>query len=485
MKKIIAKDKKFVDESGREVIFSGVNVVDKSDYKDGEQSFPFLTEDVIKGFNECGFNLIRLGFNWAKIEPYAGRYNDEYLDRLAAIIDLCEKYEIYVFLDMHQDLFSSVTNGDGAPGWAVDTDGITSTPTKFVWAEDYFWGRACHRSFDNFWNNKKVNGMGLQDWYADCWVHIVKKLGSKSAVIGFDVFNEPFPGTDGGKVFRKIVFGATKTILFNKKVNRPKMLIDAISKDRVEKVLSHISYDVLHSATKDSNELIRKFDTEYYAPFMKKIAAAIRNSGSEKLMFLENSYYSNLGIPYSAPPIEFYGRVDSQQIFAPHAYDFMVDTPEYKYASNDRVGGIFAEHKKSQSRLNMPVIVGEWGGFGSDDDESWLKHIEFLLKLFDENKWSNTYWQYMDSFFTSPLMKVFVRPFPKAVCGEIDNYNYDYEKKIFTLSFTQNESGASEISTPFGVKNLTLDEEEIEYMQSGARTEIYTQPGRHILKIYF
>lgn len=485
MNKIFAKDKKFIDSSGREIIFSGVNVVDKSDYKIGEQKFPFLNEDTIKKFNECGFNLIRLGFNWAKIEPDSGKYNDAYIESLGEIIDLCEKYGIYVFLDMHQDLFSSVTNGDGAPGWAVCTDSFTSSPTKFVWAEDYFWGKACHRSFDNFWENKKVNGKGLQDWYADCWVYLVQKLGSKDAVIGFDIFNEPFPGSDGGKVFKKIIFGTAKTILFSKKVNRPKMIIDAISKDRVERVLSHISYNVLNNATKGANDLIKNFDEKYYYKFMKKITAAIRNSGSDKLIFLENSYYSNLGIPYSTPPIEFYGKVDSQQVFAPHAYDFMVDTPEYKYASNDRVGGIFSEHKKSQSRLNMPVVVGEWGGFGSDGDESWLRHIEFLLKLFDENKWSNTYWQYMDSFFESPLMKVFIRPFPKAICGEIENYSYDYEQKIFTLCFNQDTDGKSIISTPFGIKRLTLDGEEIEYMQSGSSTEIYTQADKHILKIYF
>lgn len=485
MDRIFANGRKFIDSYGREVIFSGVNAVDKSDYKSGEQKFPSLNEETIKKFNECGFNLIRLGFNWAKIEPEAGRYNDEYIESLREIIRLCEKYGIYVFLDMHQDLFSSVTNGDGAPQWAVCTDSFTASPTKFVWAEDYFWGKACHRSFDNFWNNKKVNGRGLQDWYADCWTYLVKKLGSENAVIGFDVFNEPFPGSDGGKVFKKIIAGVAKTILFSKKVNRPKLIIDAVSKERVEKVLSHISYGVLHNATKGADNLIRNFDEKYYYGFIKKVTAAIRNSGSDKLIFLENSYYSNLGIPYSTPPVEFYGKIDSQQAFAPHAYDFMVDTPEYKYASNNRVGGIFAEHKRSQLRLNMPVVVGEWGGFGANDDESWLKHIEYLLGLFDENKWSNTYWQYMDSFFDSPLMKILVRPFPKAVCGEIDEYSYDYKKKNFTLFFKQNTDGKSIISTPFGVRNLTLDGEEIEYMQSGSSTEIYTHSGNHILKIYF
>lgn len=485
MNKIIAQGKRFIDELGRERIFSGVNMVDKSVYTDGKQEYPELSEEVIAKFAELGFNLIRLGFTWGKLEPAPGKYNDEYIDRLADIIDICEKYGIYVFLDMHQDLYSSVTNGDGAPKWATLLDGIKVHPMRFVWAEGYFWGRACHRAFDNFWKNKKVQNRGLQDRYADCWSYLVERLGDKEPVIGFDMLNEPFPGSSGGKCFRKLVKGAAKTIMFDKSVNRVQLVKDALSKDRVEKVLGHITYEVLHKATKGCNAIIEEFDKKRYAPFLQKISTAIREKSPDKLLFLENSYYSNLGIPYSAPPIEIDGKRDAQQVFAPHAYDFMVDTPEYKYASNDRVGGIFAEHKKSQERLQMPVIVGEWGGFGSDGDDSWLNHIEYLLGIFDANKWSNTYWQYMSSFFTSPLMKVFVRPFPIAICGEIDGYKYDYKAKTFSLEFNQIADGESVISTPLAIKSLTVDGSESEYKTDGSKTLLNTSTGKHKVIINF
>jgi len=485
MNKIYAQGKRFVDELGRERIFNGVNVVDKSDFSAGRQTYPELDEEVIKKFSASGFNLIRLGFTWAKLEPEPGKYNDEYLDRVEEIINLCEKYDIYVFLDMHQDLYSPTINGDGAPKWATLTDGFKSHPTRFVWAEDYFWGIACHRAFDNFWNNMYVNGKGLQDRYADCWAHVVERLGDKDAVIGFDVLNEPFPGTDGGKCFRKIITGATKTILFDKNVNRKKLIKDAISKDRVEKVLDHITYPVLHKATEGCNKIIYNFDTNRYALFLKKISTAIRQKNHDKLLFLENTYYSNLGIPYSAPPIEIDGKRDPQQVFAPHAYDFMVDTPEYKYANNGRVGGIFGEHKKSQERLDMPVIVGEWGGFGSDSDDSWLSHIVYLLGVFDSNKWSNTYWQYMSSFFDSPLMKVFIRPYPTAILGEIESYNYNYDSKTFTLFFNQNDDGESTVCTPFPIKFLTVDDEKIDYVSVGSQTKFNTHKGKHKIEIVF
>ncbi|MDD6276670.1 MAG: cellulase family glycosylhydrolase [Clostridia bacterium] len=486
MDKISTFEKRFVDQDGRERIFNGVNVVDKSFYTPGKQNYMDIDEDIISHFAKIGISLMRLGFTWAKLEPQPGVYNDEYLDSVAEILDLCEKYNIHVFLDMHQDLYGPAegTYGDGAPQWAMLTDGYKVKKMKFVWAEGYFWGKACHRAFDNFWKNTKYQSKGLQDYYSDCWTHVIEKIGSKPAVIGYDIMNEPFPGTDGGKCFRNIVKGAVKTILFDKEIKKGKLIKDAFSKERVPKVLGQISYSVLRKVTSRCDELIKKFDINTYTPFVNKIATAIRKAGGDGIIFLENCYYSNLGIPYSAGPIEVDGKIDQNQAFAPHAYDFTVDTPMYKYASSDRVDGIFAEHKKSQDRLGIPVTVGEWGGFGGDGDE-WLPHISFLLKLFDSNKWSNTYWCYIPEFFESPLMKVFIRPYPKAIKGVIDSYCYDEEAKKFKLSFEQDEPGESIICTPFTPKKLTVDSKDTDIEVEGTELKIFTEPGKHEIEVIF
>lgn len=485
MNRIYAQGTSFYDEKGRERIFSGVNVVDKSDWSEGTQEYPWLNEDVIRGFRSRGFTLIRLGFTWAKAEPQPGCYNDEYFDRISDVLDICEKYGIYVFLDMHQDLYSPLTNGDGAPTWATLTDGYSSGPTKFVWAEGYFWDRACHRAFDNFWNNTPIDGLGIQDRFAMCWQYIVKRFAGRKCVIGYDILNEPFPGTDGGKCFRTIVSGAAKTVMFGKNVGRLSAVEEIFSKDRTEKLLNHVSYEVLRDSVKDCYKFIRDFDINKYAPFTARVAGKIREADTDKLIFLENSYYSNLGIPYSAPAISVDGQRDKNQAFAPHAYDIMVDTPSYKFASDDRVGGIFSEHLKSQQRLNMPVVVGEWGGFGGDDGE-WTRHIEFLLKLFDKNKWSNTYWQYKEDFFDSVLMNVFVRAYPVAVCGEILDYYYDTDKKIFTLEFVQEKPRSENvISAPFDVQSVVYDGKEKKYSVSDGRLTFISGKGRHTLEITF
>lgn len=457
MQKIKTEGMHLVDETGRERIFNGINIVDKTPYRFKRKSFNFdMRDKILKAMADKGINLIRLGFTWNKIEPEPGKYNDDYLESLGEIIDRCEKYGIYVFLDMHQDLYSPLCHGDGAPDWATLTDGYKPKRVWFVWSDVYFLSRACHRAFDNFWNNTSVCEKGLQEHYADCWKHIISKLGNKNGVIGFDFFNEPFPGTDGGKVFRSLVKQGTYEIITKEHSWKKELFKNLFSQNRTERILNQIKYELLRDITSAGDDIIEKFDNEKYYPFLCRMAKAAEEAGSDKIIFIENSYYSNTGIPFSTPNVSVNGK-QPMQVFAPHAYDLMVDTPMYKYASSDRVFGIFEEHRRSQERLSVPVIVGEYGGFGPGKDEEWLSHISEILTLFDKNKWSSTYWAYMPGFLRHPLMKIFVRPHPYAVNGEIEKYGYDTEKKIFTLTFRSNRDGESEIFVPSVPKSINFD----------------------------
>jgi len=47
-----------------------------------------------------------------------------YLAKVAAVVDLLGRYGIYTLLDMHQDVYNSLYRGEGAPAWAVCTDGL-------------------------------------------------------------------------------------------------------------------------------------------------------------------------------------------------------------------------------------------------------------------------------------------------------------------------------------------------------------------------
>jgi endoglycosylceramidase len=167
------------------------------------------------------------------------------------------------------------------------------------------------------------------------------------------------------------------------------------------------------------------------------MAEAVREVTDNGILFVDNNYYSNMGIPCCNTPITVNGKREEKQCFGPHAYDLMVDTPAYKYANNSRVGMIFDEHRNTQVRLNVPCLVGEWGSCAEGD--GWYPHIRFLQDKFDSYKWSNTYWCYFDNILQEDFIKLLTRPYPKAVTGFINEYKYDYVNGTFTLKYTQDK----------------------------------------------
>lgn len=492
MESIFTRGKVFIDEFGRERIFNGVNFCDKQGYDVCKYTFNYLRDrSVLTKCREHGFNIIRLGFTWSAVEPQPNCYNEKYLDDIGDILDCAFENGIYIYLDMHQDLYSDQTCcGDGAPKWATLTDGYKASIPKKVWAEGYFYGKAVHRAFDNFWNNTKVNGKGLQDYYADMWRHIAEKFKDKPALFGFDLMNEPFPGTDGGKIFRQLIANAVKVSLTDNRINVFKLGTDLIKEKGLQGPLKQFNGDVFHKIVEAGEPLVHKFDTQKYSPFLNKVSKSIRESTDKGIIFMDSCYYCNLGIPTSTPPVTIDGEKEQKLCYSPHSYDLTVDTPIYKFADSSRVSSMFDEHKKAQDRLNVPVLVGEWGS--ESNGVSWLPHIEFLLELFDNNKWSNTYWAFTKQSFKRPICKVLTRPYPKAVTGEIISYHFDREQNIFTLEFNQEKefSVPNEIYLPSEQASIVLDGKELKKFdcekisEKGARNILFkTKNGNHKLEI--
>ncbi len=438
MDKIFVSGMNFIDEYGRERIFSGMNVVDKKEYIADSPEYGYNPETFpFEEFKARGYDMIRLGFTWGAMEPTPNHYNEALIASLCKFLDKCEEYGIYAYLDCHQDVYSPYCYGDGAPRWATITDQFKPTKPFVVWAEPYFYGRACHRAFDNFWNNVKYNGKGLQDYFSDMWKHVITATKDKPALFGFDFFNEPFPGADGGKIFRKVIAGLVKTSITDKRVNLLELAKVGIFSKEKPKALNQYTGDVFRKINSDCDDLVKNFDENRYSPFLSKMAAAVREVTDEGFVFMENNYYSNMGIPCCNKAATVNGKIEPKQVFAPHAYDLMVDTPAYKYASNSRVGMIFDQHRATQERLQIPCIVGEWGSCAEGD--GWYPHIRFLQDKFDSYKWSNTYWCYFDGILERDFMKVLTRPRPKAVTGEIISYKYDHDDGEFKLKFKQDK----------------------------------------------
>jgi len=430
MEKIKVQGRRFVDGQGRGRIFHGLN------FPMGKTDPPTLEEPFFIKYKELGFNILRLGPCWSKLEPAPGQYDEAYLKIIDDIFAMAEKYGIYVFLDMHQDLWSDFGAGvgDGAPVWATLDDGHGYTPPRFgVWAEGYFWGRGVQRAFDNFWNNTPVHGKGLQDHFAALWQMLVRRYGDHPAFFGFDFLNEPYPGTPGGRIFRMLVANLAGVLAIFPGVRRLQFCKDLLCGGGLGKALDILAPNVMRNATRAANELVRRFDIERYQPFVAHMTKAVREVTPNGIIMLEHNYYSNLGIPFSASP----PAGETQACYAPHGYDFFVDTPLYDYASNARAGFVFEEAARAQQRLNLPVLVGEWGSAGSRGSTAWYPHMEFLLDFFDSHGWSNTYWAYWHGLFEwESLMAVLSRPYPMAVNGTLEKFQVRPADKTCTLWYT-------------------------------------------------
>ncbi|MBR2100823.1 MAG: cellulase family glycosylhydrolase, partial [Eubacterium sp.] len=213
--------------------------------------------------------------------------------------------------------------------------------------------------------------------------------------------------------------------------------------------------------------------------------AAIREVTKNGIVMMEQSYVCNSGIKQSAPPITVNGVREENQCFGPHAYDFAVDTPLYQYANASRVKAFFGEMRNTQLRLQVPCIVGEWGGCSDNTDTSWFPHAFELLDFFDEMKWGQMYWDYHGDDMDAPLMQMLSRTHPVAVAGEIISYGYNRETDVFSLSFDSGKAGESivYIHKPF-IMPEDVDISVIEQYDNGASLiAIKTDAGRNRIQI--
>lgn len=194
------------DEQGRYIILRGANYNVLGDYWQANATVATqkqYEENDLKLMASYGFNCIRLLFNWSKLEPQKGNYNQVYIDEIKHIIEVAARYNIYVLLDMHQDAYSrfifSTTdeacqnplNGwDGAPQWAIITDNQPTCMSGASGVGGRESSRAVVHAWQNFWDNKN----GIQDACINAWTALVKQIAKYSNVVGYDLINEPSLG---------------------------------------------------------------------------------------------------------------------------------------------------------------------------------------------------------------------------------------------------------------------------------------------------
>ena len=181
------------DAKGRVAILHGVNMVNKQPpYAPSAQGFG---DDDAAFLQRNGFDAVRLGLIYKAIEPTPGAYDDGYLNDIAATEADLARHGVFSQLDFHQDMYNERFQGEGWPDWAVQDDGVPNVP-QAGFPGNYFLNGALIRAFDNFWaNSPGPGGVGLQDRYAAAWAHVASRFASARHTLGFDLMNEPWPGT--------------------------------------------------------------------------------------------------------------------------------------------------------------------------------------------------------------------------------------------------------------------------------------------------
>jgi len=243
----------FLDEHGRRVILRGVNLGGdcKVPYPDGGTNFrsdfsnhrevsfigrPFPLGEAGEHFSRLrawGFNCLRLLTTWEAVEHRGPRdYDAAYLDYFADLCRLAGDYGFYLFVDFHQDVWSRMTGGDGAPCWLFEKVGIdyrrlAESGCAHVMQHLYDYARG-GRQEDRYptmsWvGNERlpangimwtlffagrdfapglvIDGLNVQDYMLDHYLgaqrQIARRIRDLPNVIGFDSLNEPVSGWIG------------------------------------------------------------------------------------------------------------------------------------------------------------------------------------------------------------------------------------------------------------------------------------------------
>jgi endoglycosylceramidase len=180
------------DAAGRVVIVHGTNMVYKPPpYYPAAIGFG---DDDAAFLESIGFNAVRVGVIWKAVEPGPGVFDDGYLNQIAATVATLASHGIVSLLDFHQDQYNELFQGEGAPDWAVEDGGLPNPGLGFP--GNYLANPALQHALDQFWANAPgPDGVGLQNWFAGAWAHVAARFRGDRAVLGYELYNEPWPGT--------------------------------------------------------------------------------------------------------------------------------------------------------------------------------------------------------------------------------------------------------------------------------------------------
>jgi endoglycosylceramidase len=415
------------DASGRVVILHGFNTVPVNenvlprDMGMGPDNAAWLTDN--------GFNTIRLGLFYARVEPHPGVFDPSYLDDFLRVQKELSDRGIFTLVDVHQDQFGR-KYGDGTPinalpsrgfaDWFAIDDGLPNTQTAY--SAGYFVNPALNRAYDNLWNNTKASdGVGLQDHFARGWQLLAGAFKDRPRVLGYDLFNEPWPGSPYA------------------------------------------------TCASPAGCPPGGFDQTLLTNFFKRITTAVRGVDRKHLVWYEPNLQFDFGAPTGVGPVPDAGG------FTFHGYCFQ-GIANGNQDTDDTCGKqeeMTYDNAEAQSKRTGDALLLSEAGWDP-------KAAARMAAAADQRMFSWQWWDYYGDHndFSKPSWPNLIRGYPQVTAGTPKPWTWDVAAKTLDYSYSTaapngkrfGKGARTEIFVPMDAYEVDL---------SGAR--VVSEPGARLL----
>jgi endoglycosylceramidase len=385
------------DADNRVVLLHGVNIVWKlKPYAPPASAAGFTSADA-DFLAANGFNAVRLGVLFAGVMPQKGVIDDNYLDQIDRVVKLLASRHVWVLLDFHQDMYNEQFQGEGFPDWAVPSQ-ILPNDANYGFPLNEFVSLALNGVYDRLWADQD----GLLAQYRAAWAAVAQRWKNQSYLLGYDLFNEPWPGTLWPTCFE----------------------LDCRSFDKM------------------------------LQQFQQQALAGVRSADTTHFAFFEPQQLFDFGAPSS------FGGIDDAALgLSWHSYcsaelvagTGLPDLPDCSILEPRTASNAAAQ----AAALGAVSLLTE---FAASDD---LTDISRVTTLADQNLTGWTYWAYKNfsdptgsateglfsddtdlSTLKAPKADLLIRPYAQAVAGTPQAMSFDTSSKHFALSYTPRSATA-------------------------------------------
>jgi endoglycosylceramidase len=374
------------DPEGRAVVLRGANVSGR--HKDPPYFDFHGAADYARMREQWGMNAVRFLVSWAALEPEKDQYDAKYLDAVAEHVKLATDAGLWVFLDMHQDLYGpGFVGGNGAPKWTCDAATYAAYQPTSPWFFNYL-AQPVIACFDGFWKSRE-----LQSHYVEAWRRLAARLKDNPGVIGFDPMNEPYWG----------------------------------------------SFD------------FAVFEEKRLAPLYLQVIAAVRSEQPNALAFVEPASSRNLGFASKLPPLGVANVVYTPHSYDADAEQGNGFDEAHRQKLTDNIAALAAEAKALDAALVLGEYGGIASAPGISDymgAQYGATGARSAGAMYYDYAANDSYALLeADGGEKVVLLDAVARPFPSQVAGEPLGFSFDAASKTFRFSYRP-VKGTTVISVP-------------------------------------